>query len=261
MKINWMLGIIIGGRRACLRYGQTSLMIRPSMSIRSSIAMNFSTQREPDKKATQTLKAAIFDDAINIPNALTMARIVATPGICWLITEEHYDIAIATFWVAGFFDWLDGHLARKWNQQSTLGSFLDPLADKIFVAGTVLTLTYSSLIPLPLGILVIGRDLVLVGGSFYIRAKTKPVDVGFFDMGDAAGVKTVEASTISKFNTLFQFGLVWFTMTNAAWGLPGDVLLPVVWGISGASTLASGLDYWMRGNQANIFLKKDKHST
>jgi len=165
-------------------------------------------------------------------------------------------LAIGAFWVAGFFDWLDGYLARKWNQKSILGSFLDPLADKIFVAGTMITLTASGLIPLPLGGIIIGRDVLLVGGSFIVRAITKPTDAGFFEMGDQAGVVAVEASSISKWNTLFQFGLVWFTMTHAAWNLPPAEVMPVIWAISGGSTIASGYDYYSRGNWQNIFKKK-----
>eukprot|EP00516_Mucochytrium_quahogii_P007666 CAMPEP_0203753936 /NCGR_PEP_ID=MMETSP0098-20131031/7623_1 /ASSEMBLY_ACC=CAM_ASM_000208 /TAXON_ID=96639 /ORGANISM=" , Strain NY0313808BC1" /LENGTH=190 /DNA_ID=CAMNT_0050644757 /DNA_START=415 /DNA_END=984 /DNA_ORIENTATION=+ len=189
-----------------------------------------------------------MDDAINIPNALTMVRIVATPGICWLITQESYTLAIGAFWAAGFLDWLDGYLARKWNQMSIFGSFLDPLADKIFVAGTLATLTVQGLVPLPLGVLIIGRDLGLVLGSFYVRALTRPEGANFFDMGKSAGVKAVEASPISKWNTLFQFGLIWFTMTNAAWGIPPPEVMPVIWTISGGSTFLSGYDYYKRGN-------------
>ncbi|GBG26027.1 Cardiolipin synthase CMP-forming [Hondaea fermentalgiana] len=196
---------------------------------------------------------AFWDDALNIPNALTMTRLVATPGICWLIATDQYKYAIAAFWIAGFFDWVDGYLARKWNQMSVFGSFIDPLADKVFVAGTLLTLTAKGIIPLALGGLIIGRDAVLVLGSFYVRYRTKPEGTGFFDMGQGSGVVAVEASQISKWNTLFQFGLIWFSMTHVAFNLPPSELMPAVWFISGASTFASGYDYWRRANWDNIF--------
>jgi cardiolipin synthase len=203
-------------------------------------------QTKPDQRR-------IWDDALNIPNALTLTRIAATPGICYLIAVEQYNGAIAAFWLAGFLDWLDGYLARRWNQMSILGSFLDPLADKVFVAGTMLTLMAKGMVPLPLGLLIVGRDAGLVLGSFYIRARTRPPGAAFFEMGKSAGVVAVEASPISKWNTLFQFGLVWFTMTHFAWGLPPPELMPPIWGLSAASTLASGWDYWRRGNWNNIF--------
>lgn len=194
-----------------------------------------------------------WDDALNIPNALTMTRIIATPGICWLIASDHYVPAIVTFWFAGFFDWVDGYLARKWNQMSVFGSFLDPLADKLFVGATLVTLTAKGIIPLWLGGLILGRDAGLLLGSFYVRYRTKPEGVGFFDMGSGSGVEAVEASMISKWNTLFQFGLLWFSMTHVAFNIPPVELMPAIWAISGISTFASGYDYWRRGNWDNIF--------
>lgn len=217
---------------------------------------------EEDKKGKHQMAGSsnkthrVWDDAWTIPNAITVSRIIATPWICQLIYTDQYKTAIAAFWIAGFMDWVDGYLARKWNQQTIFGSFIDPLADKLLVGGTLLTLTAKGLIPLPLGSLIVGRDLLLVGCSFYIRNKTKPKDAGFFEMGKSAGVVSVEASMVSKFNTLFQFGLIWFTMTHLAFDIPTQNMLPVIHGIVYTSTFASGFDYYYRGNWKTIFKEK-----
>lgn len=241
--------------RACLgrrRLPRTQLWLTTSSS---------SSKPEPEQKPqTDDVKGtgtgAFWEGAVNIPNALTMTRIVATPGICWLIVTDQYELAVGAFWVAGFFDWLDGYLARRWNQMSVFGSFLDPLADKLFVAGTLTALTVQGVIPAPLFAVVLGRDAVLVLGSFYLRYKTKPDGAGFFDVDKASGVVAVEASAVSKWNTLFQFGLVWFSMTHVAFGLPHEGLMPAIWAISGTSTVVSGFDYWQRSNWKAIFKAK-----
>ncbi|CAK9096206.1 Cardiolipin synthase (CMP-forming) (CLS) [Durusdinium trenchii] len=208
---------------------------------------------EEEKGGTARQRKEFWEDAVNIPNALTMTRLVLTPGICWLIWDDQFQLAIVSFWVAGFFDWLDGYLARRWQQESVFGSFLDPLADKVFVGLTMVTLIAKGLIPLWLGILIVGRDALLIAGSFYIRSVTRPKGAGFFDVDTQSGVMAVQASSISKWNTLFQFGLIWFTMTHCAFGLPTDGLMPVIWAISGGSTVLSGADYLRRGNWRNIF--------
>ena len=88
----------------------------------------------------------------------------------------------------GFLDWLDGYLARRLNQQTIFGSFLDPLADKVFVGTTLFALCLKDHVPWQLGVLIIGRDVLLVGGSFIQRYRTRPEGVGRFVPNDLAKV-------------------------------------------------------------------------
>lgn len=133
---------------------------------------------------------------------------------------------IPGFVVAGALDWLDGWVARKFDMtvgaalfllflaplsslspntphntlpchQSTLGSLLDPVADKVLVACLVVPMTYQGLLYLPLVALVVTRDVGLVAGAFYHRAVTKPKDVGFFDVAHGASF-SIQPSLISK---------------------------------------------------------------
>lgn len=97
------------------------------------------------------------------------------------------------------------------------------------------SMMWSGLLPWPLVTLIFGRDVLLVGGTFYHRLKTKDAESAFFDTSDS-GAFEVKPSLLSKVNTALQFALFGFTLTNAAWQVPVDPALhallyvgPVVW--------------------------------
>ena len=72
--------------------------------------------------------------------------------------------------ISGFLDWLDGYIAKTFNQKTVLGAFLDPLADKIFIGSVTIGLTMKGLFPVPLAMIMIGRDVFFVAALFAIRA-------------------------------------------------------------------------------------------
>jgi cardiolipin synthase len=151
-------------------------------------------------------------------------------------------MAIVFCFFSGILDWVDGYLARKWNQHTVLGSFLDPLADKVFVGTLLGTLTIKGLFPMPLAVLVIGRDVALLGGAFIYRYFTKPADVDFFAT-TGKGVIEVKPTAISRMNTVLQMSVMGFALTKAAYGVPSpDVFNGMCW-IVGGTTLLSGLAY------------------
>ena len=76
-------------------------------------------------------------EVINIPNALSMGRLLSGPVVAHLILQHHWPAAMITLAVAGVSDWADGYAAKHWGQSSVLGSYLDPLADKVLVGCTV----------------------------------------------------------------------------------------------------------------------------
>jgi len=76
-------------------------------------------------------------EVINIPNALSVGRLLSGPLVAHLIMQHQWPAALTTLAIAGISDWADGYAAKHWNQSSVLGSYLDPLADKVLVCCTV----------------------------------------------------------------------------------------------------------------------------
>lgn len=89
----------------------------------------------------------LHESPYTLPNALTLARIVACPFLGYAIVKGDFATATGILAVSGFTDWLDGYLARKWNQKSVLGSVIDPMADKMLMTTLVVALTYEGLLP------------------------------------------------------------------------------------------------------------------
>ena len=183
-------------------------------------------------------------DGANIPNLLTATRLVATPYLANLILTDRIDLAIVGCFCAGVLDFFDGYLARKWNQRTVVGAFLDPLADKVFIGSIVGALAWKELFPWQLLALIVGRDVALLAGSFIVRGLTKPAGQKFFEVkGD--GVMDVKPTAISRINTVLQMSVMGFAMTKAsplvAWP-PPDVFTGMCWVVAG-TTIASALSY------------------
>ena len=126
-----------------------------------------STSTVPDQHKTDRLWT--------IPNILTFARIGSSPILGYLIINAHYPAALSLFIVSGLTDLIDGWIARRYpSQSSALGSFLDPLADKILVGVVVISLAYVNLIPLWLLALILSRDVAIMFAAAYLRIKSVP---------------------------------------------------------------------------------------
>lgn len=99
---------------------------------------------------------------LTVPNAISVARLAGVPVFLWLVLGPHADgWAVGLLVAAGISDWLDGKIARAWNQQSRLGRMLDPAADRLYIAATLAALAIRSIIPWWLVGLLVGRELVL----------------------------------------------------------------------------------------------------
>lgn len=103
------------------------------------------------------------DRVLTIPNLLSALRLLGVPLFLWLVLVKEADgWAVLVLALSGFTDYLDGHLARRWNQISRVGQLLDPLADRLYVLTTVVALTIREIIPLWFAALLIGRDVLMV---------------------------------------------------------------------------------------------------
>jgi cardiolipin synthase (CMP-forming) len=184
-----------------------------------------------------------------IPNLLCLLRMGLVPLFIITLVNGDPPKALLIFVVAGVTDALDGFIARFWNQQSLLGAYLDPIADKILLISAYVVLSIPSLnhgvqIPLWVTILVIARDvlLVVVGLVLYM----------------AAGVRKFPPTILSKINTVLQVGAVVLVLISGTLPENRSIEMAAVTSLYlvAGLTLASGLDYVYR--MARLEKKADK---
>ncbi|MGD8874085.1 MAG: CDP-alcohol phosphatidyltransferase family protein [Gammaproteobacteria bacterium] len=170
--------------------------------------------------------------ASDIPNIITVFRFLLVPPVVLLLLDGRFGLALLMFGVAGFSDGLDGYLAKRYHWSSRLGALMDPLADKLLLVSSFVTLGWLNQIPLWLVGVVILRDLVIVSGALVYHYRIERLEA--------------EPSMVSKLNTFTQILLVLAVMFSAAvQALPYlwmDVLLYSVL----VTTLWSGIDYVWR---------------
>ena len=153
---------------------------------------------------------------INFPNFLSFSRIIITPFICYFIMNEQHTLAFVSFAYASAADFFDGYLARKWKQTTVLGGFLDPVGDKVLVAGLTITYAWIGLIPPWLLALIVGRDVALVAMVNIMRVKTKSKDAAYFDhTGDAKF--EIQPTLLGKINMGGCCMLLATCMTHHSW--------------------------------------------
>jgi len=136
--------------------------------------------------AGNTTVANPGDRVLTVPNAISIARLAGVPVFLWLVLGPHADWwAVGLLIAAGVSDWLDGKLARAWNQQSRLGQVLDPAADRLYIAATLAALAIREIIPWWLVAVLVLRELVLGVALLVLRHYSiGPLQVSF--LGKAA---------------------------------------------------------------------------
>ena len=136
--------------------------------------------------ADGVVKAGPGDRVFTVPNAISMARLAGVPVFLWLVLVPQADWwAVGLLIAAGLSDWLDGKLARAWNQQSRLGQVLDPAADRLYIAATLIALAVRAIIPWWLVAVLAARELVLAVALLVLRRHSfGPLQVSF--VGKAA---------------------------------------------------------------------------
>lgn len=174
-----------------------------------------------------------------LPNAISLLRIALVAPILWLVLEDSFAWALVLFWVAGFSDGLDGYLAKRFDWHSRLGALLDPVADKLLVAGLFITLAYTGDIPLWLAAVVILRDVIIVAGATAYNFLVRPVEG--------------EPTRISKLNTALQLLFLLFVLSRAGFGWPEQISVTVLGASVLITVVISGVDYvwsWSRRARA-----------
>jgi cardiolipin synthase len=130
--------------------------------------------------------AAPEERVLTVPNLISLARLAGVPVFLWLVLGPKADgWAVGLLIAAGISDWLDGKIARAWNQQSQLGRVLDPAADRLYIAATLIGLAVRAIIPWWLVALLVAREVVLGGALLALRRHGyQPLQVSF--VGKAA---------------------------------------------------------------------------
>ena len=174
---------------------------------------------------------------MNVPNMLTMLRLFLVPVLFYALVQGRYGWALAIFLIAAVSDGLDGWIARRFHQQTRLGAILDPIADKLLVVTAVITLTWLGFLPLWLTVLIISRDLLIIGGSMAYQLLIGAIEIA--------------PTRLSKVNTVVQFLLIVLVLIHTASGWQYPDLLMIFIIASFASTLSSGLQYvWVWSRKA-----------
>lgn len=164
-----------------------------------------------------------------LPNAISLLRIALIAPILILILKDSFGWALVLFWLAGFSDGLDGYLAKRFDWHTRLGALLDPVADKLLVAGLFITLAYTQDIPVWLAAVVIVRDVVIVAGAAVYNFLVRPVEG--------------EPTRVSKLNTALQLLFLLFVISRAGFGWPETIALTVLGASVLVTVVISGIDY------------------
>ncbi|SMF95445.1 CDP-diacylglycerol--glycerol-3-phosphate 3-phosphatidyltransferase [Methylomagnum ishizawai] len=165
----------------------------------------------------------------HLPNLISVARILLVYPVVSLLLQQRFGAALALFVVAGLSDGVDGFLAKHYHWQSRLGSYLDPLADKLLLISSYVALGWLGLMPVWLVGLVVLRDLVIFGGAVAYYFMLRPFE----------GQPTL----LSKLNTVLQLVLVFAVIVRQGIApFPAAVAEALLW-LTAFTTLASGAHY------------------
>ena len=220
-----------------------------SSSSGSSSSRSSSSNSKSSKEHKVDLKRKVmsyFDlnnkEIWTIPNIITVSRIASSPLLALTIAYDMKMVSFAGCVLFGFSDWLDGYIAKNYNQMTVLGAFLDPVADKCLITALTLGLTAKGFLPVALACTFVGRDVALIGLSTYVRWKEKPSNAPFFDTTHSATFEIVP-SELSKVNTFLQLVLLTSTMSYFSFGAPSLVYVEPLYWISAVTTITSGVSY------------------
>ena len=176
---------------------------------------------------------------MNFANIITVVRLLFTPIIIWLIFSSYYYLGLIFFVLSGLSDALDGFIAKQFNQRTILGSYLDPVADKTLIVSSILALGYMGAIPSWLIILIVSRDLAILGAviiSWLVERSLK--------------IEPIISSKINTFLQIFYIGLILLNLSSKEEIIYLNIfILPTFSILIALSTLTSWFSYlilWLR---------------
>lgn len=166
---------------------------------------------------------------MTLPNLITLFRILLVPLVVWALLVGEYSLAFVAFLVAGVSDGVDGYIARRFDQRSELGAYLDPVADKALLVATFVVLGILEELPIWLVVLVVSRDALIMGAIMIALLMGTPI--------------AIRPLFVSKTNTAVQIALVVWTLAELAWGTRVPAIHATLIGVATVLTVLSGLAY------------------
>ena len=172
---------------------------------------------------------------MNIPNLITLGRILLVPVVVWAIVSGEMRGAFLLFLLAGISDGVDGFLAKRFQMKSELGAYLDPLADKALIVSIYISLGIATALPIFLVILVVSRDIMIVSAFMLSLLVGKPMPI--------------RPLMVSKANTAAQIVLATLVLAERAFGFDASLAEKILIGLVVVLTLLSMGFYlaeWLR---------------
>ncbi len=172
---------------------------------------------------------------LTLPNFITIARLIGVPLIVWLMIADRFHAAMLLFVLAGVTDAADGFIAKRFNARSVLGAYLDPVADKALLVSVFVTLGFKGVLPAWLIVLVVSRDLFIIGALLLAYVLGSPM--------------AVKPLWVSKVNTVAQIVLIGFVLADRAGLHLFEPLIDLMIVVVAVLTVASAGGYlvgWVR---------------
>jgi len=178
---------------------------------------------------------------LSIPNLITLARILLVPVLVWAIATNRMHLAFMLFVAAAVSDAVDGFLAKRFGMKTELGAYLDPLADKVLIVSIYVTLGITTVVPLWIVILVVSRDIMIVGAIMLSWLVDRPV--------------AIRPHIVSKLNTAAQIVFACLVLAARGYDFDAEPVLTLVMAMVAVLTLVSVglyLDQWVRHMNSEV---------
>ncbi len=169
---------------------------------------------------------------INIPNILTVFRILLTPFFVIFLLKDLFSFALLVFTIAAISDGIDGLLARYLNQKTVLGAYLDPIADKLLLTAAFVSLALLKIVPSWLTVIVISRDILIMLGIAVFSITNINIEI--------------KPSLVSKCTTVAQLSTIFLVLLDPE--IPGAYIIKLsLYWLTAGLTITSGLHYMYIG--------------
>ncbi|KAF3159490.1 hypothetical protein TWF225_010640 [Orbilia oligospora] len=199
------------------------------------------------------------ENITNVPNILTVTRLVAAPVIGYFILHDCNAWALGLLAYASLTDLVDGYIARRWNLQTVIGTVLDPLADKLLMTILTVCLAVKGALPIWIAGLILGKDAGLGIAAIYYRWISLPPPKTFWRYWDfSLPSAEVKPTTISKYNTALQFLLLMAATAEPLVAMDISTAMAGLEYTVGTTTVWSGLSYVYNKDAVRILPREEE---